>query len=123
MAENMSSERKKPTGNRGGFNIIICYIIIVSWLRAGEGVKMPNIIFNRFQYQEAKKFLSDATVLHGHQSPTLHTTTYLKNGREYYEYESKLEAPEDDYYVEDLGEHQSWFAEMLAEEQAAAHAC
>lgn len=83
---------------------------------------MSNIVFNRFQYREAKQFLKDARILQGFQSPTLHTTTYLKKGREYYEYESKLEAPEDDYYVKDIGEHKSWITEMLAEEQAAAHA-
>lgn len=66
---------------------------------------MSNVVFNRFQYQEAKKFLSGATLLHGYKSPTLHTSTLLKDGREYYEYESKLEAPEDDYYVKDLGPH------------------
>jgi len=54
--------------------------------------------FSKAEYQQAKAFLGDATLLSQFSTPTLCTTQWLKpDGSIWSESESRLEAPEDDY--------------------------
>lgn len=62
-------------------------------------------MFNKYHYQEAKKFLMDhkAQTLNTVEFDTWKATRYkLDNGEEWEENESKLEAPEDDYSLQKI---------------------
>jgi len=62
-------------------------------------------MYNKHQYQEAKKFLADhnAQIMGDVESDTWKATRYkLDNGEEWEEMESKLEAPEDDYSLQKI---------------------
>jgi hypothetical protein len=62
-------------------------------------------MFNKYQYQEAKKFLTDhnAKELNSVEFDTWKATRYkLDNGEEWEEMNSKLESPKDDYSLQKI---------------------
>ena len=69
----------------------------------GVGV-MEKILWGKYDYQKAKKFLEFARVLNQNCTPTNTDTRYEKDGRIFYERESHLEAPRDDYSLIETSE-------------------
>ena len=63
---------------------------------------MNKRIFDKKQYQAAKAFLADAKIIGQYESSIVRNTTYQKDGKQYFEHESLLESPEDDYYVTEM---------------------
>jgi hypothetical protein len=58
----------------------------------------PKRVFRKFEYQDAKKLIKDAKVVNRFSSNAGSNTTYqTADGEYWYEDESKLEAPYDDY--------------------------
>lgn len=53
--------------------------------------------YNRYEYREAKRFLAGAKVVRQFSTPSATSTTYQQDGCLWNEYNSHLEAPEDDY--------------------------
>lgn len=65
--------------------------------------KVEKDCFEKQEYQEAKQFLRDhkATINGGLTTTTFIATDYiLDNGERWVEFESRLEAPYDDYRLE-----------------------
>jgi len=60
---------------------------------------MTPVLFDRSQRREAKEFLKDAVILSKYSDPCVVNTTYEKDGEIYFEHDSRLEYPEDSYYV------------------------
>lgn len=58
-----------------------------------------NTMYCKHQYRQAKAFLlrSNGTVLRCFSTPTFAEITYLIDGKTWQEFDSRLEAPEDEY--------------------------
>ena len=63
---------------------------------------MLNKIYEKHQYRAAKQFLKNATVECRYSEPCVVNTTYALGGKRYFEHESRLESPHDDYYVTEI---------------------
>jgi hypothetical protein len=65
-----------------------------------KGIKIePKKYYGKREFQNARRFIAGAEIVKQYSDPCVSNTTYVNADGTWFEHWSKLEAPEDDYYL------------------------